>query len=386
MDLVIASAIAAFVIVVGFAAVWLFSARRIETGVQQVEAAVRARNAMPEAQAQLSGRQMSDEFNLADYSDDRSVLVNDLMVESQRVTRKLEHVSNALREDVSTISALNEKILRLQGEIHMRDDQVRAAELRFNEARNETLRTQEEKALLAERNEQLEVELARKTNMLDSTKEMLLAMENSHREVMAQNTDLKNEVAHLNEDLQVAQARAADLTLTLEHRDMEMQRVNIELSNITSERNRANLAEAKVSRLMTQLEELKAEAKNDVDRFRAERDILKLKFDQAQDSLEAQRQRLAEAERNRERSVSQLEILRNELASYRAEATARTQSLESSNRELSSHVGVLERILEQYRVRPGAAPGPAAATAPQAPSSAPEAAKLRVVAREGEAG
>jgi predicted RNA-binding Zn ribbon-like protein len=134
---------------------------------------------------------------------------------------------------------------------------------------------------------------------------------------------------------------------------------------------------------MTQIEELKAESKNEIDRFRAERDILKLKFDQAQDAIESQRQRMSETERNRERVSSQLEILRNELSTHRAEANARTQSLEAANRELSSHVQVLERILEQYRNRPSSN-SDGKKTKPPAPGTAPEAAKLRVVSRDGD--
>ena len=389
-NLVIAVAIAAVVIILGIAAMRIFAKRMPQAhSTQQMaeaashQAAQATQNLQHARQVLASARQATDEFNLADYTDDRSGLVNELLIESERVTRQLEHVSNALREDVSTIAALNDKIVWLQGELSLRDQELQASEKRYSQSQNDNFRAQEEIANLSERNDQLELELARKASTLDSTKEMLLVLENSSREMAAQNSDLKNEVQHLNEDLQSSQARIADLTATLEYRDMEMQRVNLEISNSTSERNRANLAEAKISRLMTQIEELKAESKNEIDRFRAERDILKLKFDQAQDAIESQRQRMSETERNRERVSSQLEILRNELSTHRAEANARTQSLEAANRELSSHVQVLERILEQYRNRPSSN-SDGKKTKPPAPGTAPEAAKLRVVSRDGD--
>ena len=326
---------------------------------------------------------LSEDFNVADYSDDRAVLVNDLMIESQRVTRKLEYVSNALREDVSTITGLSDKIIKLQTEIAVRDEQIRDFEQRLAEQRNETIRALEEKGQLGDRVEQLDIELARRTNTLEATKETLLSMENAYRDLLGQNNSLKSELAHLHEDVQAAQARAADLGVTLEHRDAEMHRVNMELAevrtDVTSERNRANLAEAKVTRLLKQLDEVKAEAENDVDRYRSERDLFKVKLDQSQDALEAQRQRLTEAERNRDRAISQVEMLRNELAAYRADTSTKTSAMESANRELTSHIAVLERILEQYRMKPGS-PG-AALPAPG------QVAGLRVVSqREGENG
>ena len=56
--------------------------------------------------------------------------------------------------------------------------------------------------------------------------------------------------------------------------------------------------------------------------------------------------------------------------------TTKASSLESNNRELSSHITVLERILEQYRMKP--------VTSGQ---SSAEASRLRVVAaRDGETG
>lgn len=326
-------------------------------------------------------RQVSiDDFNVADYSDDRAVLVNDLLVESQRVSRKLEFASNALREDVSTMTGLNERIIQLQADLHSRGDQLRDSELRLNEQRAETIRVLEEKGELADRNEALEMELSRRSNTLEATKEALISMENSYRDLLGQSNGLKGEIAHLQEDMQSSQARVADLNLTLEQREADIYRVNMELAevrtDVTSERNRANLAESKVTRLMKQLEEVRSESENDVDRFRSERDIMKVKLDQTQDALDNMRQRLSETERNRDRALSQVETLRNEIAAYRADMTTKASTLESSNRELSSHITVLERILEQYRMKP--------VTSGQ---SNAEAARLRVVAaRDGETG
>lgn len=321
-----------------------------------------------------------DEFNVADYSGDRSVLVNDLLVESQRVSRKLEFASNALREDVATMTGLNDRIIQLQSEIQTRTDQMRELEIRLNEQRNETIRVIEEKGQLADRNEELEIELSRRASTLDATKEALLSMENSYRDLLSQNNGLKGEIAHLQHDVQSSQARISDMNVTLEQREADMHRVNLELAevrtDVTSERNRASLAESKVTRLMKQLEELKSESENDLDRYRSERDIMKVKHDQAQDALENMRQRLAETERNRDRALSQIETLRNEIAAYRAEMSTKASTLESSNRELSSHITVLERILEQYRMKP--------VTSGQ---SSADAARLRVVAaRDGETG
>jgi chromosome segregation ATPase len=321
-----------------------------------------------------------DEFNVADYSGDRSVLVNDLLVESQRVSRKLEFASNALREDVATMTGLNDRIVHLQSDLQSRADQMRELELRLNEQRNETIRVMEEKGQFADRNEELEMELSRRANTLDATKEALLSMETSYRDLLSQNNGLKGEIAHLQQDVQSAQARLADMNVTLEQREADTHRVNMELAevrtDVTSERNRASLAESKVTRLMKQLEEVKSESENDVDRYRSERDIMKVKHDQAQDSLESMRQRLAETERNRDRALTQIETLRNEIAAYRAEMTTKASSLESSNRELSSHITVLERILEQYRMKP--------VTSGQ---SSADAARLRVVTtRDGETG
>jgi chromosome segregation ATPase len=321
-----------------------------------------------------------EEFNVADYSGDRSVLVNDLLVESQRVSRKLEFASNALREDVTTMTGLNDRIIHLQSDLQNRADQMRELELRLNEQRNETIRVIEEKGQLADRNEELEIELSRRANTLDATKEALLSMETSYRDLLGQNNGLKGEIAHLQHDIQSSQARISDMNITLEQRESDMHRVNMELAevrtDVTSERNRASLAESKVTRLMKQLEELKSESENDLDRYRSERDIMKVKHDQAQDALETMRQRLAETERNRDRALSQIETLRNEIAAYRAEMSTKASSLESSNRELSSHITVLERILEQYRMKP--------VTSGQ---SSADAARLRVVAaRDGETG
>jgi chromosome segregation ATPase len=321
-----------------------------------------------------------DEFNVADYSGDRSVLVNDLMVESQRVSRKLEFASNALREDVATMTGLNDRIIHLQSDLQTRADQMRELELRLNEQRNETIRVIEEKGQLEDRTEELEIELSRRANTLDATKEALLSMENSYRDLLSQNNGLKGEMAHLQHDVQSAQSRISDMNITLEQRETDMHRVNMELAevrtDVTSERNRASLAESKVTRLMKQLEELKSETENDLDRYRSERDIMKVKHDQAQDAVEAIRQRLADTERNRDRALSQVETLRNEIAAHRAEMSTKASSLETSNRELSSHITVLERILEQYRMKP--------VTSGQ---SSADAARLRVVAaREGETG
>jgi chromosome segregation ATPase len=321
-----------------------------------------------------------DEFNVADYSGDRSVLVNDLMVESQRVSRKLEFASNALREDVATMTGLNDRIIQLQSDLQSRGDQMRELELRLHEQRNETIRVIEERGQLNDRNEELEMELSRRANTLDATKEALLSMENSYRDLLGQNNGLKGEIAHLQQDIQSAQARLADMNITLEQREADTLRVNMELAevrtDVTSERNRASLAESKVTRLMKQLDELKSESENDVDRYRSERDLMKVKHDQVQDSFESIRQRLADTERNRDRAISQVETLRNEIAAYRAEMTTKASSLESNNRELSSHITVLERILEQYRMKP--------VTSGQ---SSAEASRLRVVAaRDGETG
>ena len=321
-----------------------------------------------------------DEFNVADYSGDRSVLVNDLMVESQRVSRKLEFASNALREDVATMTGLNDRIIQLQSDLQSRGDQMRELELRLHEQRNETIRVIEERGQLNDRNEELEMELSRRANTLDATKEALLSMENSYRDLLGQNNGLKGEIAHLQQDIQSAQARLADMNITLEQREADTLRVNMELAevrtDVTSERNRASLAESKVTRLMKQLDELKSESENDVDRYRSERDLMKVKHDQVQDSVESIRQRLADTERNRDRAISQVETLRNEIAAYRAEMTTKASSLESNNRELSSHITVLERILEQYRMKP--------VTSGQ---SSAEASRLRVVAaRDGETG
>lgn len=321
-----------------------------------------------------------DEFNVADYSGDRSVLVNDLLVESQRVSRKLEFASNALREDVATMTGLNDRIIQLQSDLQTRAEQMRELELRLNEQRNETIRVIEERGQLNDRNEELEMELSRRSNTLEATKEALVSMENSYRDLLGQNNGLKGEIAHLQQDIISAQARLADMNITLEQREADTHRVNMELAevrtDVTSERNRASLAESKVTRLMKQLEELKSESENEVDRYRSERDIMKVKHDQAQDALETIRQRLAETERHRDRSLSQVESLRNEIAAYRAEMTTKASSLESNNRELSSHITVLERILEQYRMKP--------VTGGQ---SSADAARLRVVAaRDGETG
>lgn len=321
-----------------------------------------------------------EEFNVADYSGDRSVLMNDLLVESQRVSRKLEFASNALREDVATMTGLNDRIIQLQSDLQSRADQMRELELRLNEQRNETIRVIEEKGQLADRTEELEIELSRRANTLDATKEALLSMENSYRDLLGQNNGLKGEIAHLQHDVQSAQARISDMNVTLEQREADIHRVNMELAevrtDVTSERNRASLAESKVTRLMKQLEELKSESENDLDRYRSERDIMKVKHDQAQDALETMRQRLADTERNRDRALSQVETLRNEIAAYRAEMSTKASTLETSNRELSSHITVLERILEQYRMKP--------VTSGQ---SSADAARLRVVAaRDGEPG
>jgi chromosome segregation ATPase len=257
---------------------------------------------------------------------------------------------------------------------------MRELELRLNEQRNETIRVIEEKGQLEDRTEELEIELSRRANTLDATKEALLSMENSYRDLLSQNNGLKGEMAHLQHDVQSAQSRISDMNITLEQRETDMHRVNMELAevrtDVTSERNRASLAESKVTRLMKQLEELKSETENDLDRYRSERDIMKVKHDQAQDAVEAIRQRLADTERNRDRALSQVETLRNEIAAHRAEMSTKASSLETSNRELSSHITVLERILEQYRMKP--------VTSGQ---SSADAARLRVVAaREGETG
>lgn len=319
-----------------------------------------------------------ENFNLADHSDDRSVLVNELLVESQRVSRKLELVSGVLREDVSTIAGLSDRIVRLQADIQSREEQIRDLDLRLAEQRNETIRVIEERGQLMDKVEGLEMELSRRSNTLEATKETLLSMENSYRELLAQNNSLKSDIAHLHEDIQASQARVTDLTYTVEQRDSDLLRVNMELaearSDIVSERNRATLAESKVTRLMKQLDEVKTETENEIDRYRSERDLLKVKLEQTQDGLESIRQRLNDAERNRDRSVSQVEAMRSELAAYRAEMSTKASALESNNRELSSHVTVLERILEQYRMKPVTNP-----------TTNADAARLRVVAaRDGE--
>jgi chromosome segregation ATPase len=376
MDIIIAVGLVAIAGLVAFVSMKMFASRSAQG--MRMEA---GKSKDVDAEVLPVMRQVNiDEFNVADYSGDRSVLVNDLMVESQRVSRKLEFASNALREDVATMTGLNDRIVQLQSDLQSRGDQMRELELRLNEQRNETIRVIEEKGQLNDRNEELEMELSRRGNTLDATKEALLSMENSYRDLLGQNNGLKGEIAHLQQDVQSAQARLADMNITLEQREADTLRVNMELAevrtDVTSERNRASLAESKVTRLMKQLDELKSESENDVDRYRSERDIMKVKHDQAQDALETIRQRLTETERNRDRALSQVETLRNEIAAYRAEMTTKASSLESNNRELSSHITVLERILEQYRMKP--------VTSGQ---SSADAARLRVVAaRDGETG
>ena len=48
-----------------------------------------------------------------------------------------------------------------------------------------------------------------------------------------------------------------------------------------------------------------------------------------------------------------LDIAPQALAAYRADTSTKTSAMESANRELTSHIAVLERILEQYRMKPG---------------------------------
>ena len=376
MDIIIAVGLVAIAGLVAFVSMKMFASRSAQG--MRMEA---GKSKDVDAEVLPVMRQVNiDEFNVADYSGDRSVLVNDLMVESQRVSRKLEFASNALREDVATMTGLNDRIIQLQSDLQSRGDQMREVELRLNEQRNETIRVIEEKGQLNDRNEELEIELSRRANTLDATKEALMSMESSYRDLLGQNNGLKGEIAHLQQDIQTSQARLSDLNITLEQREADAHHVNMELAelrtDVTSERNRASLAESKVTRLMKQLDELKSGSENDVDRYRSERDLMKVKHDQAQDAIENIRQRLADTERNRDRALSQVETLRNEIAAYRAEMTTKASSLESNNRELSSHITVLERILEQYRMKP--------VTSGQ---SNADAARLRVVAaRDGETG
>jgi chromosome segregation ATPase len=376
MDIIIAVSLVVVAGLAAFVAMKMFASRPAKA--MRMEA---GKSKDVEAEVLPVMRQVNiDEFNVADYSGDRSVLVNDLMVESQRVSRKLEFASNALREDVATMTGLNDRIIQLQSDLQSRGDQMREVELRLNEQRNETIRVIEEKGQLNDRNEELEIELSRRANTLDATKEALMSMESSYRDLLGQNNGLKGEIAHLQQDIQTSQARLSDLNITLEQREADAHHVNMELAelrtDVTSERNRASLAESKVTRLMKQLDELKSGSENDVDRYRSERDLMKVKHDQAQDAIENIRQRLADTERNRDRALSQVETLRNEIAAYRAEMTTKASSLESNNRELSSHITVLERILEQYRMKP--------VTSGQ---SNADAARLRVVAaRDGETG
>lgn len=294
--------------------------------------------------------------DLTDIPEARRVLIEEISAEAQRINRKLSIASEAIREDMDVLQKLNRRVAELEAQSVIQDGRERELQRSLQERQGEIRQLHEKSSQLTDRLESAESTLEATRRQLETTSNALAEMERAYHAAIDKSAEVRDELTFANEALTEARERVSSIENMMSRKDAEIAvalQANSELkAELASFQNQVEILESKVERAVQRAEETRVAQSQIADRARREKSAVEARLASAVDAHEAAKTKLAESERARERSAGQINHLRSELGQLRNDSGARIRELESLVNEQKAQISVLERMVDQLRLKP----------------------------------